>query len=78
MDPAIQASLPPNVDRRRSYLILIWILFGFSTVFISARMYMRVFVRKVVGWDDYLICFALVRDFPRSFTNKRNIYIFCR
>lgn len=62
MDSSAPISLAPNVDRRRDYVILIWTLLGFATIFVSARMYMRVFVRKVVGWDDYLISFALVEN----------------
>lgn len=60
MDSVVPTALPPDVDRRRSYLILIWTLIGFSSVFVFARMYMRIFVRKVVGWDDYLISFGWV------------------
>lgn len=45
-------SLPPNIDRRRSYLILIWTLLAFAAVFVFPRMYVRTRVTKVAGWDD--------------------------
>lgn len=41
-----------------------WSLDVLGLIIVIWRMYTRVFVRKVCGWDDYLICLAAVSAGP--------------
>lgn len=54
------SSLPPDVDRRHSYVVLIVTCLVLENVFVLSRLYIRTVVRRALGWDDYLICLALV------------------
>lgn len=40
------------------------VLTVFGAVFVLARLYARFVRSKSHGWDDYFICFALVRTYP--------------
>ena len=40
--------------------VAIWILFGFATVAIILRINARTRRNHQLGWDDYIMCLALV------------------
>ncbi|MCJ1311882.1 hypothetical protein MMC25_005555 [Agyrium rufum] len=44
----------------RTPLIIAWVLGSTATLAVCLRLYVRIFLRKTMGWDDYTIVVALI------------------
>jgi hypothetical protein len=56
---------PPNYENPVTHgptLLIISVVFlTIATVSFVLRIYVRGFVKKLLGWDDFFLCFAYVR-----------------
>lgn len=66
------ASLP-DVDRGYQLVVIQWVFVSIAFLLVILRVGVRGFVRKKIGWDDYLILLAQVTYTSRN--RARNISI---
>lgn len=57
---SISGPLPPDVSRASDLVIVTWVTFSLASLLVSLRIYIRGVLRKILGWDDYLILLAIV------------------
>lgn len=43
-------------------IITLWTEAAIALVFVSMRLFTRVWINRVVGWDDFLIAFSCVGE----------------
>lgn len=60
--------LPSNDTRGPEIVGVLWALCTISWIIVLLRLYVRTFVRRNLGWDDYTIVAALVST---SAVNRR-------
>ena len=60
MDPGDSASYIPPGLREPAFTILVVNLTSVSLILVCTRYYVRVFLLRSFGWDDFLIGLALV------------------
>lgn len=41
-------------------IITLWTEAAIALIFVSMRLFTRIFINRVVGWDDFLIAFSCV------------------
>ena len=56
----MSAAPPTDVSHKEQFLALFVTCIVIEPLFVLSRLYVRTFVRQILGWDDYLIIFALV------------------
>ena len=54
-------SSKPIDDQGPTILAVCWILVLIPALIVSLRMYCKVMLNRGFGWDDMVICLALVR-----------------
>ena len=64
---------PPGGDQNRAGEVyaFTWTLLLVSLLFVIGRMYSRTKLTRNVWWDDWCICFALVRPPTTAFTKPK-------
>ena len=55
------ASVDCAQDRGTEALVVNGVLLSIATVIVALRLYIRIFMRRNLGWDDYFIVASLVR-----------------
>ena len=56
-----------NDDRQKEVLIVAWVTTGAALVTVAIKIFTRLRIVRVIGWDDFFIVFSMVRDrFTRS------------
>ena len=55
--------LPPDTDRGTGVLILGWVTVSVAGLIVILRLVTRGVLRSTLGWDDYTIVVAQVRNF---------------
>ncbi|KAL9084407.1 MAG: hypothetical protein Q9159_005241 [Coniocarpon cinnabarinum] len=50
------------IDEEEHQLSILWTLLSFNIVFVAGRLYIRKFIRKNLGWDDWLIALGLITN----------------
>ena len=50
-----------DVNRGPSVTVCVTVLFTASLITTIVRMYVRKYIVRQIGWDDYTICVAMVR-----------------
>lgn len=65
-------SLLPDVDRGYQLVVIQWVFVSAAFLLVILRVGVRGFVRKKIGWDDYLILLAQVTYTSRN--RARNIF----
>ena len=65
MDHQLPSSAASNVDCKVNQgiigLVMTWILLAVGILTVTLRAYVRLFVRRNFGWDDYMAAASLVR-----------------
>ena len=54
------ASVDCKQDRGTEALVVVSVLLSIATVTVALRLYIRIFMRRSLGWDDYFIVASLV------------------
>lgn len=49
-------------------IITLWTEAAIALVFVCMRLYTRIWINRVVGWDDFLIAFSCVSCLERIIT----------
>ena len=63
MSTVVQA----NDHRQKEVLIVAWVTTGAAFVTVAIKIFTRLRIVRVIGWDDFFIVFSMVRDiFTRS------------
>ena len=76
MDPS-NHDTDSEEDRRPRFYVMVWFLAGAMILVVSLRMYIRIFLRKAVGWD---VSTTRQASPPRAFTHTvcfMQDYIIC-
>lgn len=60
--PVIPQYVPTDENRGSNLVAYWWVTITLVALVVAFRIYVRVIIRKTPGWDDWLICIALVRD----------------
>ena len=56
------AVVQANDDRQKEVLIVAWVTTGASLVTVAIKIFTRLRIVRVIGWDDFFIVFSMVRD----------------
>jgi hypothetical protein len=56
------AVVQANDDRQKEVLIVAWVTSGASLVTVAIKIFTRLRIVRVIGWDDFFIVFSMVRD----------------
>jgi hypothetical protein len=63
-----------NDDRQKEVLIVAWVTTGAALVTVSIKIFTRLRIVRVIGWDDFFIVFSMVRDSYRFTRRKQTLY----
>ena len=57
------------MEQSRAPLVqgVMWTMSIVPLFFVCGRLYVRVFLKRVFGWDDFIIIVAIVSNFPFPF-----------
>ena len=51
-----------NGDRQKEVLVVAWVTTGVALVTVAIKIFTRLRIVRVIGWDDFFIVFSMVRD----------------
>lgn len=63
-----------NDDRQKEVLIVAWVTTGAALVTVAIKIFTRLRIVRVIGWDDFFIVFSMVRDSYRFTRRKQTLY----
>ena len=63
-----------NDDRQKEVLIVAWVTTGAALVTVAIKIFTRLRIVRVIGWDDFFIVFSMVRDSCRFTRPGQTLY----
>jgi hypothetical protein len=70
----MSAVVQANDDRQKEVLVVAWVTTGAALVTVAIKIFTRLRIVRVIGWDDFFIVFSMVRDSCRFTRPDRNSY----
>jgi hypothetical protein len=55
-------------DRQREVIIVAWVTTGAALMTVAIKIFTRLRIIRVIGWDDFFIVFSMVRENNRMFS----------
>ena len=53
-------AVDPNESRQTEVLVVAWVMTGLAIFTVGVKLFARVKIVQVIGWDDFFIFFSLV------------------
>ena len=63
-----------NDHRQKEILIVAWVTTGAAVVTVAIKIFTRLRIVLVIGWDDFFIVFSMVRDSCRFTRPGQTLY----
>lgn len=63
-----------NDHRQKEILIVAWVTTGAAVVTVAIKIFTRLRIVRVIGWDDFFIVFSMVRDSCRFTRPGQTLY----